>query len=313
MKDNISRSYASRSQWLRRLASRRRDKAAFVLSGGGPLGALQVGTLKALIERGVRPELVVGTSVGALNAAFVAFDPTPEGIARLERHWRAFRDGDLFPGGRFRVPWARMLRRGNSVFEHSGLRRMIEIGLGPEARFEDAVVPLGVVATDIDSGVERLFASGPLMDPLLASAAMPGIFPPIEIDGHTYTDGGVANNVPMAPAVSMGAKTLYVLNATSHSHQRRPLIRPMDYLLHSFALARSQRLFLEQPFYSDRVRVVMLPSPALDFYVPFASMAYTDRLIKLAYEETVRFLDGAAEVAVAKMGDGELEAIYPPK
>ncbi|MFN2389676.1 MAG: patatin-like phospholipase family protein [Actinomycetota bacterium] len=312
MRETASKTYTSRAQWLRRLASRRKDRVAFVLSGGGPLGALQVGALRALIERGVQPELAVGSSVGALNGAFLAFDPTLDGVAELERHWRAFRDGDLFPGGRFRVPWARMLRRGSAVFENSGLRRMIESGLGRDLRFEDARLPLGVVATDIETGVERLFSSGPLTDPLLASAAMPGIFPPVAIEGRVYTDGGVANNVPLAPAIAMGAKTLYVMNATSHAHQRRPLIRPMDYLLHSFALARSQRLFIEQPMYSERVRVVMLPTVTLDFYVPFASMAYTDTLIDLAYKETVRFLDGATPAVVERADEGRLEAIYPP-
>src|SRR5918998_23088 len=108
-----SRQYPSRAQWLRRLAQRRHDRVAFVFSGGGPLGALQVGAVKALFEAGVRPEIAVGTSVGALNATFVAFDPTPEGSQRLERVWLSITDGDLFPGGRFRPSWARMLSRGN--------------------------------------------------------------------------------------------------------------------------------------------------------------------------------------------------------
>src|SRR4051812_37299360 len=108
----------SRTQWLRRLASRRRDRVAFVFSGGGPLGALQVGALRALYEREVFPELSVGTSVGALNATWTAFEPNAEGLAHLESIWRNLKEGDLFPGGRFKASWARMLVRGNRVFEN---------------------------------------------------------------------------------------------------------------------------------------------------------------------------------------------------
>src|SRR4051794_37664054 len=99
----------TRAQWLRRLASRRRDRVAFVFSGGGPLGALQVGALRALFDHGLRPDLVAGTSVGALNATFTAFDPTPAGVERLETIWKAIQDGAIFPGGRFKASWARML------------------------------------------------------------------------------------------------------------------------------------------------------------------------------------------------------------
>ena len=280
----------SRAQWLRRLAHRRKDSVAFVFSGGGPLGALQVGTLKALYEHGIRPDLAVGTSVGALNATWMAFDPSPEGIVRLENSWLRMKDSDLFPGGgRFKASWARMLVRGNRIHENIGLRRVIETSLG-RPRFEDAQIPLAVTATDLETGAEKMFTSGDIVEPLLASTAMPGIFPPIPIDGRNYIDGGVANNVPIAPAVEMGATTVYVMDATSHSRQRRPLNRPVDYLLHAFTLARGQRFTLETEYYADKVKLVVLPSPWLDFFVPFASLEYTSKLIELAYEETKRFL-----------------------
>ena len=261
-----------------------------MFSGGGPLGALQVGTLKALYEHGIRPDLAVGTSVGALNATWMAFDPTPEGIVRLENSWLRMKDSDLFPGGgRFKASWARMLVRGNRIHENIGLRRVIETSLG-RPRFEDAQIPLAVTATDLETGAEKMFTSGDIVEPLLASTAMPGIFPPIPIAGRNYIDGGVANNVPIAPAVEMGATTVYVMDATSHSRQRRPLNRPVDYLLHAFTLARGQRFTLETEYYADKVKLVVLPSPWLDFFVPFASLEYTSKLIAMAYEETKRFL-----------------------
>jgi NTE family protein len=265
------------------LALRRRNTTAFVFSGGGPLGALQIGALRALYEHDIRPDLTVGTSVGALNASFLAFDPSPQGVETLTELWLNLTDHDLFPGSRFRSTWARMLTKGNRVFENSGIRRLITNRLG-YASIEDAQLPLGIVATDLNTGEERVFQSGRVLEPLLASTAMPSIFPPVEVEGRLYIDGGVCNNVPIAPAVNMGATTLYVMDSTSHSHQRRPLVRPMDYLLHAFSLARSQRLEVERHWFAHRINLVMLPSPPLDFFVPFASMEHTRRLIDLSYE-----------------------------
>lgn len=252
--------------------------------------------LKALYEHDIRPDLVVGTSAGALNATWTAFDPTPEGVKRLESQWLRMEDNDLFPGGgRFKASWARMLVRGNRIFENIGVRRIIETSLG-RPRFEDAAIPLAVMATDLETGAEMVFNTGDIVEPLLASTAMPGIFPPVAIDGRNYIDGGVANNVPIAPAVEMGATTVYVMDATSHSRQRRPLNRPIDYLLHAFTLARGQRFTLEHEIFSEKVKLIVLPSPWLDFFVPFASLEHTPKLIRMAYEETTRFLDAGGDI-----------------
>lgn len=283
----------SRAQWLRKLASRRTDRAAFVLSGGGPYGALQVGALKALLEAGVRPDLVVGTSVGSMNGAFIAVDPTLAGVERLTRVWMEFGDNDLFPGGRFKTAWARMLMRGNRVFENSGLLKMIESNLG-QPTFEDTQIPLAVVVADLDTGAERVFTAGDLVQPLLASSAMPGVYPPVAIDGHLYIDGGVANSVPIAPAVSMGAKKLYIIDVSATNHQRRPLLRPMDYLLHAFSLSRSKRLELDIGHFKERVELIFVPVPRLDFVVPFASMEHTPKLIQMGYEHAQRFFEREA-------------------
>lgn len=302
-----AREQPSRAQWLRRLATRRRDRVAIVLSGGGPLGALQVGSLKALFEHGIRPDIVVGTSVGALNAAFVAFNPTLEGMRRMERIWRTLGEDDLFPGGRFRASWARMFVRGNRVFENSGLRRLVTSTLGPHVRIEEAAIPLGIVCTEMETGDERLFTSGELVDPILASTAMPGVFPPVEIEGRMYIDGGIANNVPIAPAVELGATTLWVLDSTSHRAQHRPLHRPMDYFFHAFTLARAQRLGLDLKHFGDKVRLNVIPPVELDFFVPFASLEHSDKLIDLSYEQTRDFLAGRHEPPAS----APVEAIRP--
>lgn len=281
----------SRAQWLRKLASRRRDRTAFVLSGGGPYGALQVGMLRALAERDVVPDLIVGSSVGAVNGALLAFDPTPGGIARLSAIWQNLEDEDIFPGARFRTSWARMLMRGNRVFDNSGLRRLIETRLG-KARFEEAQIPYSILATDQETGDEVMFNSGDLVEPLLASAAMPGIFPPVTIGGRQYIDGGVSNGVPIAPAVAMGAGRIYVLNCSADQQEPRALNRPMDHLLHAFALARSRRHYLDREIYKDKVELIEIPVPRLGFDVGFTSFAHTYKMLRSGYEYTARFLDG---------------------
>lgn len=311
MATNAVRQQPSRAQWLRRLALRRRDSVAFVMSGGGPLGALQVGALRALFEHGVEPQLVVGTSVGGLNATFMAFEPSLAGVDRLDGIWRGLEEHDLFPGGRFRASWARFLVRGNKVFENSGIRRLVETRLG-NPRFEDAQIPLAVVATDLETGAEEVFTSGEIITPLLASTAMPAIFPPVEISGRLYIDGGVANNVPIAPAVALGGRTIYVLDSTSASHQKRPLNRPIDYLMHAFTLSRAQRWAIEQPMYAERVRVVMIPPAPLDFFVPFASMEHTPALIEQGYTHAQQFLSGDTKVTVEQVTES-VEVIAPAK
>lgn len=283
----------SRAQWLRRLASRRRDKTAFVLSGGGPYGALQVGMLRALLERDIVPDLIVGSSVGGINGTLLAFDPTPGGVARLTAIWKNLTDEDLFPGARFKASWARMLMRGNRVFDNSGLQRLIQTRLG-RARFEEARVPLTLVATDQATGEEALFSTGDVLEPLLASTAMPGIYPPVTIGGRDYIDGGVSNAVPIGPAVNLGASRIYVLNVSAKEQQPRPLVRPMDHLLHAFMLTRSNRLDVDRRLYRDRAQLIEIPAPNLGFEVGFTSFAHTNHMLRVGYEHAARFLDEQA-------------------
>lgn len=252
---------------------------------------MQAGALKALFEAGVRPDLLVGTSVGSLNAALVAFDPTPEGMERLYRVWMGFGEEDLFPGRRFRTGWARFLMKGNRVFDNSGVRKVIETNLGRPS-FEDAQLPLAVVAAELDTGAERVFTSGDLVEPLLASSSMPGVYPPVAIDGKLYIDGGVCNSVPIAPAVALGATRIYVIDVTGTNHKRRPLLRPLDYLLHAFSLSRAQRRDLDLLHLKDKAEVIFVPVPQLDFVVPFASLVHTPKLIEMSYELASRFFQG---------------------
>ena len=266
----------------------------FVLSGGGPLGAIQVGYLKALTENGIAPDLVVGTSVGSLNAAHMACHPGRAGIDKLESMWGNLGDDDLFPGGRFRAPWARMFLRCTSVFENSGIRRLISRIVG-ERSFEDTLIPLGVTATDLDTGAEALFTSGRIAPSLLASSALPGVLPPVEIGHQRFIDGGVVNNVPILPAISMGADVVYVLDATSNRSERRHLERPFDHLMHAFSIARAERLAIERPYLERIAKIVVLPKPTLDRVPSFGSMKHTRSLIARGYEAASTYLEKVSE------------------
>ena len=184
-------------------------RTAFVLSGGGSLGALQVGMLQALTEAGIRPDLMIGTSVGAVNAAWMAGSPNHEGALKLGEIWRGLRRQTIFPLS----PWSSalgLLGRSNHVISNSNLRVVLERHL-PFERLEEAAVPIHVVATELRTGRAVLMSSGPAVPALLASTAIPGIFPPVTIGRREFIDGGVANHTPVAAAIELGATRIFVL------------------------------------------------------------------------------------------------------
>ncbi len=283
---------------LRDRLTRKRGSVAFVLSGGGPFGAIQVGFLRALLDFGIVPDLMIGASVGALNASLIANDPTERGAHALTEVWLRMRKDDMFPGGRFET-MMHAVRRGSHVYSSAGLRRIIASAL-PLA-FEELTVPLHVVATDLASGDETWFSSGELMDPLLASAAMPGVFPPVEISGRTYIDGGVANNVPVSRAIELGAKYIHVLNVNS-AGQGRALNRPHDFMMQGLVLARAQRYRRDLEKYRAQATIHEFPAVQVG-HIPFTSLEHTQRLMKAGYEDGRKFLDtesGAGRLAEAQ-------------
>jgi NTE family protein len=189
------------------LMPRDAGKTAFVLAGGGSLGAIQVGMLQELMRAGVRPDFVIGSSVGALNAAFFAGDPTPEGVAKLSSVWRRLRRRDVFPFTlSSAVSWAGPAA---AFFNSARLRGLIERNL-EYANLEDARVPLHVVATNLGGEAVRL-SSGSVADAVLASAAIPAVFPAVEIGGVHLMDGALSGNTPILTAAELGATRLIVL------------------------------------------------------------------------------------------------------
>ena len=211
------------------------QRTAFVLAGGGSRGAVQVGMLQELVARGIRADRVFGASVGAINGAAYAGDPTPEGIAHMADVWRGVRGGDIFPRGALDGPWAFFQKRA-SVHANTGLRRIIEAGVHFE-NLEDAPIPVEVVTTSLTDGRERWITRGPAVEAILASSAIPTMFPPVTIDGDALVDGGVVNNVPISRALTAGCDRIYVLLCGPlHYHPKAPA-RPVEALLTAFFVA----------------------------------------------------------------------------
>jgi NTE family protein len=222
-------------------AGPRPSGTAFVLSGGGNLGAAQVGALQALLHAGVRPDVVVGCSVGSLNATFIAADPTAEQADALAEIWRALTDGSVFATPRLRQ-LANLVRGRDHVLEPDGLRDLVR-RLTPVGDLAECKIPVHVVTTDLDAGGVAWHTTGVPEQVLAASAALPGVFPPVEIDGHLHVDGGVLDPLPVARALGLGVATTYVFDVTAGNRATgvRDPKRPrsaLDVLVRSFEVSR---------------------------------------------------------------------------
>jgi len=212
---------------------------AVVLSGGGSLGAVQVGALQALLEAGITPDVFVGCSVGALNAAFVAVEPTRDRVARLGDLWRRLERGQVFPSSRRSVA-GHLVRRDTHLYEPHGLRSLVDEWISVDD-LASTRVPCHVVTTDLFAGEPRWWTSGDPRTVLVASASLPGLLPPVEMSGSLHVDGGVVCPVPTERAVELGARRIWVLDVTGGSLGRRDeRMTALDVLLLSFAISRGR-------------------------------------------------------------------------
>jgi NTE family protein len=264
------------------------ERTAFVLAGGGSRGAVQVGMLAELVDRGIHASRVYGASVGAINGAAYCGSPNRDGMKKLDDVWRNLSGETVFPRGRVHGPWM-FLQHRSSVHANSGLRRIIDDGVTFE-RLEDAEIPLEVVTTSLTNGEERWIADGPVVDALLASAAIPAIFPPVAIDGDLLVDGGVVNNVPISRAIAGGATRIYVL-LCGPLHFRPPTPRrPVEAVITAFFVAIHARFTRELATLPPGVEVVVFSGgggPDAD-YRDFSSTA---ELIDAGRAEVAAVLD----------------------
>jgi NTE family protein len=268
---------------------------AFVLSGGGNQAVSQVGMLRALLEREIVPDVVVGTSAGALNGAVVATDPTPAGVEHLADVWLSIRSGEVFPGNRLARAW-NVLRRDDHLFTNEGLLSILERA-HTAPTFAETELPLRVVASDLGTGEEVVFASGPVGPALLASTALPALFPPIEHDGRLLVDGAITNTVPLWHALSGPVDRIYVCNVSGALVERR-LRSPLDVAVRAFAISRNQRFDLELRHAPSDVDVVVLPSPS-------------DQRELFDFSDSMMLIDEAHHLAGRALDEHEAEQARP--
>lgn len=260
----------------------------FAFSGGGSWGATQVGMLSGLYEAGVGPDLIVGTSVGALNGAVVAAQGA-DAVDRLKAVWMDMDQATIFGGSRMRALATFVRTKGGYLSPPENLRQLIATHC-PYKRIEELPIPFAAVVTDVLSGDPRLIDHGPLANALLASAAIPGVFPSVEIDGRQYVDGGVVANLPTRPTLQRGAKTVVILDATPEQLTNRPPTRPVRRLMHTGGLMlRSQASADLQGLTSDQL-VVDIPRATPNGYGSF-NFDSTDRLMELGRQAVDRRLN----------------------
>lgn len=262
---------------------------AFVLSGGASLGSIQVGMLQALIGVGIEPDLVVGSSVGALNAAWIAADPSADSLERLAKLWRTISRNDIFPFEPLRG-FLGFVGRQQSLISDRGLRQLLERHLSIE-RLEDAQIDLHAIAVDVLTGRDVCMSEGNAIDAVVASAAIPGIFPPVSIDDRLYIDGGVVNNTPISHAHDLGADTIWVLPAGYACSLAEPPKGSLGMALHGLSVLVQHRLAADVVRYESLVDLRVVP-PLCPVEVSPADFRQSASLIDRARTATTEWLAG---------------------
>lgn len=255
------------------------NKTALVLAGGGSLGAVQVGMLKALTRARVQYEFIVGASVGALNGAFLAGQPDNDGVNALEAAWRGLRRQDIFPLTLLRGLGG-LLAYHSAASSPIGLVQLIRRVL-PYDRLEQTRIPFTVIATDLLSGEEVPLSQGPAEAALLASTAIPAVFPPVRIGDRYLADGGIANNTPISAALALGATHIIVVPTGFSCALKEPPRGVIATALHALNLMIARQLLQDMRYYRDRADIIVVP-PLCPLEVNPFDFSQTDALIEKA-------------------------------
>jgi len=267
-------------------------RVAFVLGGGGVLGATQVGMLRALLEAGIRPGIILGTSVGAVNGAVIAADPSEAGVRKLAGLWRSMTDVGMF-SDTVLARAATLARHRTHLYSPAPFRRQLQQHL-PET-FAELSIPFQCVAASIERAGAHWFSSGNLADAVLASSAVPGLLPPVEIGDEHFLDGGLVHSIPVGRALALGATDIYILHVGRVEQPLAPPRSLWDVCLVSFELARRHRFVEEMAGLPSAVRAHVLPSGEEN--MPLISMRYRGQSkvasrIKRGYESAAAYLAG---------------------
>ena len=271
---------------------------AFVLGGGGVLGAVEVGMLRALLERDIVPDLVLGTSVGALNGAMVARRPHLDVVERLTELWGATAQSRDVYGDRPLRTVRRAVSTGTHIYSSAPLRQRLEEEFG-EQLIEDLPVRFGVCAASIERAAEHWFTRGPVVPAVLASAAVPGLLPPHPVETEHglehFLDGGIVNSVPVGRAVELGATRIFVLQVGRIDRPLTAPRRPWEVARVSFEVARRHRFMREMATIPDGVEAHVLPAAGTssrdDTIRAYRDFAGVQRRIDATYDAARRYLD----------------------
>lgn len=268
-------------------------RTAFVLGGGGILGTTQVGMLRALAEDGIVPDLVLGTSIGAINGAFVAADPTVAGAERLAEVWQAVSSSGMFLENPVRQA-RRVAKYWTHLMSNAPLKKIVRDYL-PVDHFEELQVEFQCVAACIESSAGQWFTSGELLPPVVASCSVPGLFPPVEIDGLHYLDGGLVHSIPVGRALQLGATRIFVLQVGRVEQPLTPPRRPWEVAAVAFEIGRRHRFVHEMESVPDEIELHLLPSGAGNS--PNVSLSYgrpsrMSERMEQAYTATAEYLAG---------------------
>lgn len=277
---------------------------ALVLCGGGSRGALEIGFYRALVEMGVPLGLIVGSSIGALNGAFIAAGVSVNEIYEL---WRSVRFRDIFG-----LNWRSLLhpRKADSIYDNRKLRRFLERHL-PAKRFEDLRMPLTIVATDLETGECVRLERGDLIEAVLASVAIPGLLPPVWIAGRQLIDGGIANNLPLDVAVEKGTTAILAIRCGCPLDRKGPICGIVSILSRSFDIAGSAKYQQDLRRYNGQSELIIL-KPCLEFEVGLLDFSHSAELLDLAYDLTMRERAALARLIIDEQEtEGEAKAAKP--
>lgn len=273
----------------------RQPNVAFVLGGGGRWGAVEVGMLQALYDAGIAPDLILGTSIGAYNGSVIADDPGPSGIKRLAGFWDEVSRNEMLRNG-FMGRVKNVATFKPAINDTADMRNLLERVHTRGRLIEDLVIPFQCVAASIERAAEHWFTRGPLIPALLASSAVPALFPPVEVDGEHFYDGGLVNSVPLTRAMELGASVVYVLQVGRIESPLRPPQRLHESALISFEIARRHRFTTTMSNLPPGIEVHLLPSGNPVRFDDRRQLRWrdtgdTNALIESAYEATTAYLD----------------------
>src|SRR5580692_3407117 len=214
-------------------------KTAIVFAGGGSFGAIQVGMMHALAAHGISADMVVGSSVGALNGAYYAGDPSLKGVLQLEAIWRGLTRHDVFP-----ITWRTLfgfIRRRDFLISHDGIQKLVDDHL-PYRNLQDAKLPVHIVTTDIVSGDSVVLSEGSAAQAIIASTAIPGAFAPVRYKDFYLADGAISSNTPIKVAVAKGANRLIILPTGYACSTHTPPTGAVATALHALTLLIARQL-----------------------------------------------------------------------